>query len=160
MNKSVIATLVLLVATWQLTECEADGLLGTFGKVTEKIGEKTVKIGEKVKEDVKVVKETITTLLTGQKNKEEHKEDIADSYSGLPVVPTSQPQTHPNLSDATLFGQKDKKDHKEDTNSDFKPTNKPTTTETSTQDPRFTINSAPRCLPGQDFIAGACHERA
>ncbi|OXU24678.1 hypothetical protein TSAR_015133 [Trichomalopsis sarcophagae] len=132
MNKSVIVTLVLLVATWQLTECKPDGLLGTFGKVTEKIGEKTVKIGEKVKEDVKVVKETITSLLTGQKDKEEHKEDIADSYSGLPVVPTSQPN---------LSGEKEDK-------------------ETSTQDPRFTINSAPRCLPGQDFIAGACHERA
>lgn len=136
MNKCVISALVLLVATWQVSECKPDGLFGHFGKVTEKVGQKTVEIGQRVQEDVKVVKDKITTLFTGQKDQKEHKENMKSS-SEIIMVPPSQPETFPKL-----------------------PPQEVTTKKVDVPDDRHQIVGSIRCLPTQEFIAGQCHDQA
>lgn len=143
MNKCVLTTLVLLVATWQLTECKpAVGLVEYFGKATEKVGQKTVQIGQRVQEDAKVVKEKIATFITGQNDSKEHKEGTKNGFD-IPVVPPTQPEIFPKLSPGEATSAT---------------TKKPSTTEK--QDDRHTIEGTLRCLPDQVVIAGGCHDQA
>lgn len=109
MNKCIVRNLVLLLAIWQISKCEAKRF-DFINIATKEIDQKSKQFDQKIKKNMEVVQSEVTTVFTelevlevpeepttDTKNEDEDK-TLQNEPEFTTEVPTSQPELFPKMS--------------------------------------------------------------